>query len=77
MIDIDPNIEKEISLIQEQKLNSKIKEDIKRVVKVKEKPEDKLADFFVYNKQREKTSKRKSCQIRKKDCRFRRIIFFS
>ena len=25
MIDIDPNIEKEISLIQEQKLNSKIK----------------------------------------------------
>ena len=46
MIDIDPNIEKEISLIQEQKLNSKIKEDIKRVVKVKEKPQDKLADFF-------------------------------
>ena len=46
MIDIDPNIEKEISLFQEQKLNSKIKEDIKRVVKVVEKPEDKLADFF-------------------------------
>ena len=36
MIDIDPDIEKQISLIQEEKLNSKIKEDIKRVVKVVE-----------------------------------------
>ncbi len=40
MIDIDPDIEKQISLIQEEKLNSKIKEDIKKVVKVKEKPEE-------------------------------------
>ena len=30
MIDIDPDIEKQISLIQEDKLNSKIKEDIKK-----------------------------------------------
>jgi len=46
MIDIDPDIEKQISLIQEEKLNSKIKEDIKKVVKVVEKPEEKLLDFF-------------------------------
>ena len=46
MIDIDPDIEKKISLIQEEKLNSKIKEDIKKVVKVVEKPEEKLVDFF-------------------------------
>ena len=38
MIDIDPDIEKQISLIQEEKLNSKIKEDIKKVVKVVEQP---------------------------------------
>ena len=46
MIDIDPDIEKQMSLIQEEKLNSNIKEDIKKVVKVVEKPEEKLLDFF-------------------------------
>tara|TARA_B100000902_G_scaffold380711_1_gene416401 strand:+ start:8194 stop:9504 length:1311 start_codon:yes stop_codon:yes gene_type:complete len=46
MIDIDPDIEKQISLLQEKKLNSKIKEDIKKVVKVAEQPEEKLEDFF-------------------------------
>ena len=37
-IDIDPDIEKEISLIQEAKLNQSIKEDVKRVVTVVEEP---------------------------------------
>ena len=66
MIDIDPNIEKEISLIQEQKLNSKIKEDIKRVVKVKEKPQDKLADFFAIINSEKKQVKEKVAKAEKK-----------
>jgi len=66
MIDIDPNIEKEISLIQEQKLNSKIKEDIKRVVKVVEKPEDKLADFFSVINSEKKQVKEKVAKSEKK-----------
>ena len=66
MIDIDPNIEKEISLIQEQKLNSKIKEDIKRVVKVKEKPQDKLADFFAIINSEKKQVKEKVAKSEKK-----------
>ena len=49
-IDIDPDIEKEISLIQEAKLNQSIKEDVKRVVTVVEEPKKSvsqgLADFF-------------------------------
>ena len=49
-IDIDPDIEKEISLIQEAKLNQSIKEDVKKVVKVVEEPKksvsEGLADFF-------------------------------
>ena len=66
MIDIDPKIEKEISLIQEQKLNSKIKEDIKRVVKVVEKPEDKLADFFSIINDEKKQVKEKVAKSEKK-----------
>ena len=66
MIDIDPNIEKEISLIQEQKLNSKIKEDIKRVVKVVEKPEDKLADFFSIINDEKKQVKEKVAKSEKR-----------
>ena len=66
MIDIDPNIEKEISLIQEQKLNSKIKEDIKRVVKIKEKPQDKLADFFAIINSEKKQVKEKVAKSEKK-----------
>ena len=49
-IDIDPDIEKEITLIQEAKLNQSIKEDVKKVVKVVEEPKKSvsqgLADFF-------------------------------
>ena len=49
-IDIDPDIEKEITLIQEAKLNQSIKDDIKKVVKVVEEPKKSvsqgLADFF-------------------------------
>ena len=66
MIDIDPNIEKEISLIQEQKLNSKIKEDIKRVVKVKENLQDKLADFFAIINSEKKQVKKKKLLSQKK-----------
>ena len=33
-IDIDPDIEKEISQLQEAKLNATIKEDLEKVVKV-------------------------------------------
>ena len=46
ILSIDPDIEKQISLLQEEKLNSKIKEDIKKVVKVVEQPTEKLLDFF-------------------------------
>ena len=50
-IDIDPDIEKEITLIQEAKLNQSIKDDIKKVVKVVEEPKKSvsqgLADFFL------------------------------
>ena len=66
MIDIDPNIEKQISLIQEEKLNSKIKEDIKRVVKVKEKPEEKLVDFFSIIASEKKQTKEKIIKSEKK-----------
>jgi hypothetical protein len=66
MIDIDPNIEKQISLIQEEKLNSKIKEDIKRVVKVKEKPEEKLVDFFSIIANEKKQTKEKIIKSEKK-----------
>jgi len=66
MIDIDPNIEKQISLIQEEKLNSKIKEDIKRVVKVKEKPEEKLVDFLSVIAKEKKQTKEKIVKSEKK-----------
>ena len=66
MIDIDPDIEKQISLIQEEKLNSKIKEDIKKVVKVKEKPEEKLVDFFSIIAKEKKQTKEKIIKSEKK-----------
>ena len=66
MIDIDPDIEKQISLIQEEKLNSKIKEDIKKVVKVKEKPEEKLVDFFSIIANEKKQTKEKIIKSEKK-----------
>jgi len=66
MIDIDPDIEKQISLIQEEKLNSKIKEDIKRVVKVVEKPEEKLTDFFSIIAKEKKQTKEKIARSEKK-----------
>ena len=66
MIDIDPDIEKQISLIQEEKLNSKIKEDIKKVVKVKEKPEEKLVDFFSIIAQEKKQTREKIVKSEKK-----------
>ena len=66
MIDIDPDIEKQISLIQEEKLNSKIKEDIKKVVKVVEKPEEKLVDFFSLIAKEKKQTKEKIIKSEKK-----------
>ena len=66
MIDIDPDLEKQISLIQEEKLNSKIKEDIKKVVKVKEKPEEKLVDFFSIIAKEKKQTKEKIVKSEKK-----------
>jgi len=66
MIDIDPDIEKKISLIQEEKLNSKIKEDIKKVVKVVEKPEEKLLDFFSLIAKEKKQTKEKIIKSEKK-----------
>ena len=66
MIDIDPDIEKQISLIQEEKLNSKIKEDIKKVVKVVEKPEEKLLDFFSIIADEKKQTKEKIIKSEKK-----------
>ena len=66
MIDIDPDIEKQISLIQEEKLNSKIKEDIKKVVKVKEKPEEKLVDFFSIIADEKKQTKERVVKSEKK-----------
>ena len=66
MIDIDPNIEKQISLIKEEKLNAKIKEDIKKVVKVVEKPEEKLVDFFSIINDEKKQVKEKVVKSEKK-----------
>ena len=66
MIDIDPDIEKQISLIQEEKLNSKIKEDIKKVVKVAEQPEEKLEDFFSVIADAKKQSQEKVAKAEKK-----------
>jgi len=66
MIDIDPDIEKQISLIQEEKLNSKLKEDIKKVVKVAEKPEEKLVDFFSIINDEKKQVKEKVVKSEKK-----------
>ena len=66
MIDIDPDIEKQISLIQEEKLNSKLKEDIKKVVKVVEKPEEKLVDFFSVIADEKKQTKEKIIKSEKK-----------
>ena len=66
MIDIDPDIEKQISLIQEEKLNSKIKEDIKKVVNVVEKPEEKLVDFFSLIAKEKKQTKEKIIKSEKK-----------
>ena len=67
MIDIDPDIEKQISLIQEEKLNSKIKEDIKKVVNVVEKPEEKLVDFFSLIAKEKKQTKEKIIKSEKKN----------
>jgi len=66
MIDIDPDIEKQISLLQEKKLNSKIKEDIKKVVKVAEQPEEKLEDFFSVIADAKKQSQEKVAKAEKK-----------
>ena len=66
MIDIDQDIEKQISLIQEEKLNSKIKEDIKKVVKVVEKPEEKLLDFFSIIADEKKQTKERVVKSEKK-----------
>ena len=66
MIDIDPDIEKQISLIQEEKLNSKLKEDIKKVVKVVEQPEEKLVDFFSVIADEKKQTKEKVAKSEKK-----------
>jgi len=66
MIDIDPDIEKQISLIQEEKLNSKIKEDIKKVVKVVENPEEKLLDFFSIIADEKKQTKERVVKSEKK-----------
>ena len=66
MIDIDPDIEKQISLIQEEKLNSKLKEDIKKVVKVVEQPTEKLVDFFSVIADEKKQTKEKIVKSEKK-----------
>ena len=66
MIDIDPDIEKQISLIQEEKLNSKLKEDIKKVVKVAEQPTEKLVDFFSVIADEKKQTKEKIVKSEKK-----------
>ena len=66
MIDIDPDIEKQISLLQEKKLNSKIKEDIKKVVKVAEQPEEKLEDFFSIIADAKKQTQEKVAKSEKK-----------
>ena len=66
MIDIDPDIEKQISLIQEEKLNSKLKEDIKKVVKVAEQPTEKLVDFFSVIADEKKQTKERVAKSEKK-----------
>mgnify|MGYP000288838804 CR=1 FL=1 len=66
MIDIDPDIEKQISLLQEEKLNSKIKEDIKKVVKVVEQPTEKLLDFFSVIADEKKQTKERVAKSEKK-----------
>ena len=66
MIDIDPDIEKQISLLQEKKLNSKIKEDIKKVVKVAEQPTEKLLDFFSVIADEKKQTKERVAKSEKK-----------
>ena len=66
MIDIDPDIEKQISLIQEEKLNFKLKEDIKKVVKVVEQPTEKLVDFFSVIADEKKQTKEKIVKAEKK-----------
>tara|TARA_R110001592_G_scaffold56400_2_gene172198 strand:+ start:151 stop:1482 length:1332 start_codon:yes stop_codon:yes gene_type:complete len=66
MIDIDPDIEKQISLLQEKKLNSKIKEDIKKVVKVAEQPTEKLLDFFSVIADEKKQTQEKVAKSEKK-----------
>ena len=45
-IDIDPDIEKEISQLQEAKLNATIKEDLEKVVKPSQPVTTSLGDFF-------------------------------
>ena len=45
-IDIDPDIEKEISQLQEAKLNATIKEDLEKVVKPSQPATTSLNDFF-------------------------------
>jgi len=66
MIDIDPDIEKQISLIQEEKLNSKLNEDIKKVVKVAEQPTEKLVDFFSVIADEKKQTKERVAKSEKK-----------
>ena len=66
MIDIDPDIEKQISLLQEEKLNSKLKEDIKKVVKVAEQPTEKLVDFFSVIADEKKQTKERVAKSEKK-----------
>ena len=65
-IDIDSDIEKQISLIQEEKLNYNLKENIKKIVKVVEKPEEKLLDFFSIITDGKKQTKEKVVKSEKK-----------
>ena len=66
MIDIDPDIEKQISLIQEEKLNSKIKEDIKKVNGGCRKTRRKISRFFSLIAKEKKQTKEKIIKSEKK-----------
>jgi len=75
MIDIDPDIEKQISLIQEEKLNSKLKEDIKKVVKVAEQPTEKIVDFFSVIADEKKQTKERVATSEKKIANIEELFF--
>ena len=74
-IDIDPDIEKEISQLQEAKLNATIKEDLEKVIKPSQPVTTSLGDFFSMVNREKKQVKEKVEHSEKKIVELEKLFY--